>query len=344
MSGSRQAIWFLARRLGTALLTVLGLVTLVFAMIKLIPGDEAQVAAGDGATPAQVERTRAQLGLDAPAIVQYFRYLGRLVHGDLGTSTATRHPVLGDVLAVLPATAELVLLALLLALLVALPAAMFAALRHGAATDAVSRILVVITAGLPTFWLGLLLQWLLGTKLEMLPISGRFSAGVEVPTRTGMAMLDALLAGDLYAFYDALQHFVLPASVLAVPVAAQLFRLLRAELLTVLAREHITVARAKGVPMRRLVRGHAVPNAMGPVLTLTGIEVGILVGSAVLVESIFGLSGVGAYLQNAVEQRDIFAVLGTVTAIGVLVVLANLVTDVVQLVRDPRLRSTRMGG
>ncbi|MEU5845723.1 ABC transporter permease [Saccharopolyspora shandongensis] len=340
MSGSRQAIWFLARRLGTALLTVLGLVTLVFAMIKLIPGDEAQVAAGDGATPAQVERTRAQLGLDAPAVVQYFRYLGRLVHGDLGISTATRHPVLADVLAVLPATAELVLLALLLALLVALPAATFAALRHGA----VSRILVVITAGLPTFWLGLLLQWLLGTKLEMLPISGRFSAGVEVPTRTGMAMLDALLAGDLYAFYDALQHFVLPASVLAVPVAAQLFRLLRAELLTVLAREHITVARAKGVPVRRLVRGHAVPNAMGPVLTLTGIEVGILVGSAVLVESIFGLSGVGAYLQNAVEQRDVFAVLGTVTAIGVLVVLANLVTDVVQLVRDPRLRSTRMGG
>lgn len=333
---------YLVRRLVTAVLSVLGLAAIVFAMLKVIPGDEAQVAAGEGASPEQVAAMRATLGLDDPWIVQFGRFLARLAHGDLGTSTATRQPVATDIATVLPGTLELGLFALVLALLVAVPPATVAAARRGGAADGASRIAVIVLAGLPTFWLALLLQWVLGAQLRLLPISGRLSVDLEVPRVTGMTLVDSLLAGNGYAFYDGLQHLLLPAACLAVPVAAQLFRVLRAELVSVLSREHVLVATAKGVPTGRLLRRHALPNAAGPLLTLTGLEAGILLASAVLVESIFGLSGVGAYLQNAVDQRDLPAVLGCVVVLGSVVVGVNLVVDIVQMVRDPRIRSAQL--
>lgn len=344
MAALHGPLWFLARRLGTVLLTLLGLVTIVFIMTKMIPGDEAQVAAGAGATPEQVQRMRVQMGLDQPVIVQYGRYLGKLLQGDLGTSVVSHRPVRSDIGGVLPATAQLVLLALSLALLVAVPLASLAAVQSGGGSATASRVLVIVAAGLPTFWLALLLQWLLGSWFRVLPISGTLTVGMTVPVRTGMVVIDALLLGDLAVFWDALVHLILPAGVLAIHAGAQFYRLLRAEMLAVLAREHILVAQAKGVPMIRLVMRHALPNAIGPVLTQLGIQVGFMVGSAVLVESVFSLPGVGSYLFYAVEQRDIFAVLGAVLTIGVIVVVANFTMDVVQLWRDPRIRAAQIGG
>ncbi|MFE7423496.1 ABC transporter permease [Rhodococcus sp. NPDC057529] len=330
---------FLGRKLGAALLTLAGLATLVFAMTKLIPGDEAQVAAGDTATPEQVARVREQLGLDGSAFAQYIRYMVRLLHGDLGVSSSTRQPVLDDVLARLPGTLELVLLAMVLAVSAAVPLATLAAARARGGFDKVSRVGAIVAFGLPGFWLALMLQWVLGSWWQILPISGRISVGVEVPHRTGMTLVDALLAGDLAAFSNAFQHLILPATVLAIAVAAQMFRVLRADLIRVRGRDHITVARAKGVTPRRLWLRHALPNATGPLLDVVGIEIGILVGSAIFVESVFGLSGVGDYLSNAVSRKDITAVIGTVTVIGVIVVVANFVVDLLQLAHDPRLRT-----
>ncbi|MCC7368027.1 MAG: ABC transporter permease [Chloroflexi bacterium] len=344
MAAFRGPLWFLARRLGTVSLTLLGLVTIVFAMTKVIPGDEAQVAAGAGATPEQVQRMRVQLGLDQPVLVQYGRYVGRLVQGDLGTSVVSHRPVRSDIGAVLPATAQLVILSLALALAVSIPLASLAALQSGAGSATASRVMVIVAAGLPTFWLALVLQWVLGSWLRLLPISGTMPVGTSVPPVTGMTVLDALLAADLGLSADAVRHLILPAGVLAVHAGAQFYRLLRAEMLAVLQREHILVAQAKGVPMTRLVVAHALPNALGPVLTQLGIQVGFMVGSAVLVESVFSLPGVGSYLFYAVEQRDIFAVLGAVLTIGVIVVVANFTMDVVQLWRDPRIRAAQIGG
>jgi dipeptide transport system permease protein len=344
MAAVRGPLWFLARRLGTVLLTLLGLVTIVFVMTKVIPGDEAQVAAGAGATPDQVQRMRVQMGLDQPVIVQYGRYLGKLVQGDLGISVVSHRPVRSDIGAVLPATAQLVILSLSLSLLVAVPLASLAALQSGGTNAMVSRILVIVAAGLPTFWLALILQWVLGSWLRILPISGTLTIGLAAPPLSGMTVIDSVLTGDGEVIRDAFLHLILPAGVLAINAGAQFYRLLRAEMLAVLAREHILVARAKGVPMTRLVIGHALPNAIGPVLTQLGIQIGFMVGSAVLVESVFSLPGVGSYLFYAVEQRDIFAVLGAVLTIGVIVVLANFTMDVVQLWRDPRIRAAQLGG
>jgi peptide/nickel transport system permease protein len=335
---------FLLRRLGTAVLTLIGLVAIVFLMTKMIPGDPARVAAGEGATQEQVERIREQLGLDEPLIVQFFRYLAKLAHGDLGTSIATFRPVASDIGAVLPATLQLVAMALIIALLVAIPAASMAAVQSGRGLDTSSRILVIVAAGLPMFWLALVFQWLFGSVLRVLPISGALSIGLTVPHWSGMTIIDALRAGDPGVARDAFLHLILPAIVLAIPASAQFFRLLRAEMLAILQREHIMVARAKGVPLRRIVVRHALPNAFGPLLTQIGLQVGFTVASVILVESVFSLPGIGTFLFNAVEQRDVFAVLGGVLTVGIIVVVANFLVDVAQLWRDPRIRAAQLGG
>ena len=339
---ARQLGWYVLRRVITAVLTLLGLVTIVFLMTKLIPGNEARVAAGPNATAQQVAALSKQLGLDKPLVVQYGSYLGRLWRGNLGTSIMTYQPVMTGIRQVLPSTIELVILSLVVALVVAVPAATFSALRRTGVSDAASRILLVVAAGLPSFWLALMLQWLFANRFQVFPVSGALSSGFSVPDRTGMTVVDALLAGNLPAAGNALWHITLPALVLALPVAAQVFRTLRVEMIATLEREYVVVARSKGVKTRRLLLRHVLPNAIGSVLTLLGAYVGALVAGAVLVEAIFGLSGIGAYLSNALNGEDIMAVLGAVLAIGVIVVIANFLVDLLQLARDPRVRAKEL--
>ncbi|MEA5455728.1 ABC transporter permease [Sinomonas sp. JGH33] len=344
MAGSRQqTLRFLLRKAVSSAVTLFGLAAIVFLMVKLIPGDEAKVAAGESASPEQVEAMRHSLGLDQPLPVQFASFLARLIHGDLGMSITTHVSVTNGIQQVLPQTIELVVVAVIVMITVVLPLATVSALRRDGRTDLLFRVMVVVSAGLPTFWLALLTQFLFGTKLAVFPISGRLSRGISVPHRTGSVVLDSLLAGNLFATWDALQHLILPAIVLALPFGAQLYRVLRAELIRVLAREHLTVARAKGIPQGSLVRRHLLPNAIGPAITVVGIQFGAMVGAAVLVESVFGLVGIGSFLTNAVGQKDTFAVLGGVLVIGTLVVVSNFVVDVVQLIRDPRLRAGQIG-
>lgn len=334
----------LARRLAGMLVTVLGLAVTVFILVKLIPGDEARVAAGAGATPAQVAAAREQLGLDHSLVVQFATFLEGLLHGDLGSSIITHQPVAGEVMAVLPHTVELVVFALVMMVIAVVPLATISALRREGALDVSVRTSVLFTAGLPTFWLALLTQYLFGSKWAMFPISGVLSRGVSVTPRTGSVLIDALLGRDMAAFFDTLDHLFLPAVVLALPFGAQLYRVLRADLIQVFGREYLSVVRSKGVGEFRLVALHAMPNALGPALTVLGVLFGTMVGGAVLVESVFGLPGIGSYLMNAVAQKDSFAVLGGTLVIGLLVIVTNFVVDMIQLVRDPRLRSVELGG
>ncbi|MFD7156598.1 ABC transporter permease [Kribbella sp. NPDC059898] len=342
-SAVRGSLWFLTRRIGASAVTVLVLVIVVFLMIKAIPGDEAKVAAGESASPEQVAAVRHQLGLDKPVIGQLLVFVKHLLHGDLGTSIATHTTVASGVAAALPPTLELVVLAMLLMVLFAFPAAVVSAANRDRSRDLVTRFSVLTLAAIPTFWLALELQNVLAAKWHVFPISGVLSRGVTVPHRTGSVMLDSLLAGNFAAFSNAFQHFLLPAFVLMIPFASSLYRAFRAELISVFARDHITVARAKGLPRRLLIRQHVVPNALGPALTILGIEFGYMIGAAVLVEAIFGINGVGSYMTTAVANKDTFAVLGCVLVIGVVVVLTNLVVDILQLLRDPRIRASQTG-
>jgi dipeptide transport system permease protein len=343
MSRTQGYLWYFARRAGTVAFALWSLGTLVFAMIKVIPGDEAQIAAGPDASAEQIDAVRERLGLDAPLVVQYLRFWVRLLHGDLGTSIITFQPVLRDLEKTLPSTIELVIVAMIINLSIAIPAALLAAAWRDGRLDGLMRVVAVLLGGMPAFWLALMLQYALSAKLGLLPISGQNSYGMEAPRWLGVPTLDAIMAGDIPSLLDALRHIVLPASVLATLYSTQIFRALRTSLLGVLDVDFITAVRAKGATERRVLLGHAFPNSVNPVLTLAGTQLGAMIGAAVLVETVFARRGIGTYMFNAVAQKDMYAVLGTVLFIGAIVCLINLVVDILQIVIDPRIRAAAFG-
>jgi len=333
---------FIARRLLGGIGTLLTLATMVFILLKAIPGDEARVAAGEWATPDQVAAVRAKLGLDRGVLSQYLSFLGRLLHGDLGVSSSTHGSVGSAIADQLPSTAEVAVVAVLISVTVAIPLAAFSALRSSGAWDSTRRVTVLMLAGMPTFWLALLAQSLLSAKLHVFPISGQLSVGYSVPHVTGAPTLDALLSGDLPAARDAFSHVVLPAMVLSIPQAGLMYRVTRSEILRIAARPHITVARAAGVGRARLVRKHILPPALTPVIILIGVDFGTLFSTAILVESVFGRPGLGSMMTNAIRVKDTLTVEGCVLVIGMIVVASSLVVDLVQLVRDPRVRAAEL--
>lgn len=332
---------FVVRRLGLMVVVLWGLVTLVFAMTKLIPGDPARTAAGRNASAEAIAAARERLGLDDSLLVQYGRFLGRLAHGDLGISVFTVRPITSDLLTVLPSSLELVIAAMLINLVVAVPLGVTAAVYRGRLADLLARLIAVLGAAVPVFWLGLMLQYLLAARAQAFPISGQLSFGVEVPRVTGMTTMDALIAGNSAVFVDAMQHLWLPAITLAAPFVAVVTRTLRSSMIGVLDSDFIVVARAKGASETRVVLRHGLRNALVPATTVIGMQLGWMLGSTVLVESIFGRQGIGAYATTAVLQSDTFAVIGVVLAIGIIFTLANLLVDVLHLSLDPRLRTAR---
>jgi peptide/nickel transport system permease protein len=335
---------YAGRRFVLMLATLFALTTLVFLMLQLIPGDTARVVAGEYATPEQVEVVRDRLSLDDGLVQQYVTYLSRVSHGDLGTSTVTFRPVASDVANVLPDTLELVLLATLLNVIVAVPLGIVAATRAGRGSDKLTRILAVIAAGFPVFWLALILQFLLGSRLKWFPLSGQNSFGDAAPDRTGAPTLDALLSLDFGSFADALWYLVLPVVVLSVHFAAQLFRTQRVALLGELQKDYVMVVRAKGVSERRLIWRHALPNAAGPVVSTIALQLGGMIGMAVLVEAVFVRQGVGSYLTTSVAEKDTYAVLGAVLFVGAIICVANFIADLIQLYVDPRVRQFELRG
>jgi peptide/nickel transport system permease protein len=330
---------YLYGRLLLALVVIWGLATIVFLMIKAIPGDEAQAAAGISATPAQLAQVRTRLGLDLPIAAQYLRYLGRMLHGDLGTSIITFRPVLSELAERIPPTVELVSAAMLLNILIGIPLGMLAAVRFRRPADTTVRWITIVGSAVPTFVLGLLAQSLFGLRLGVFPISGAVSTGYTSPTRTGLPTLDALLAGNLTDFADAFGHLVLPAITLAIPFVGFVARIARSAMLGALHADHATVVRAKGASQLRLVLRHALPNGLTPIVTMVAMQFGWMFSATVLVETIFSRPGVGSYLAESVTQKDTFAVLALVLFIGTVVAIANLLADMVQLAVDPRVRA-----
>jgi peptide/nickel transport system permease protein len=326
----------LTRRLILLLPTLLGLSLLTFTLLHLIPGDPAQVMLGEHATAEQVDRFRTRMGLDQALPVQYLRYLGSLVQGDWGHSIKTNLPVTTELAQRLPATIELGLAAMGLACLVGIPLGVLAAYRPGSWADVVASGGMLIGVSVPLFWLGLLLAYLFGYRLGWLPPSGRLS--IDVQAHSNAYLLRSLLTGNWPALADALKHLVLPALTLSTAPLAVVVRMTRTCLRDALADEYVRTARAKGLPERAVVLGHALRNAWLPVLTVIGLQIGLLFSGAILTETVFSWPGLGQLVVDRILARDYPVVQAIVLVTALLIVSINLATDLCYAYLDPRIR------
>ena len=301
---------FLARRLALTLPVLLGVATLVFSLIHLIPGDPAQAMLGEAAPQADVEELRRRLGLDRPLLEQYGAFLLGLLRGDLGTSLRTGQPVTGQILERMPATFELAAAAMLVAICVSIPLGIAAAVRRGTAVDHAAMTLALTGVSVPNFWLGPLLAIVFAVELGWLPVSGR----------------------------GTLLHLILPAVSLGAALAAILARMTRASMLEELREQYVTAARARGVSQMRAIVRHAFRNSLIPVVTLVGLQFGAVLTGAVITETIFAWPGIGRLLIQSIGFRDYPLVQGCILLIAVTYVGVNLLTDLVYGVLDPRIR------
>jgi ABC-type dipeptide/oligopeptide/nickel transport system permease component len=301
---------YVAARLGASVVTLLGVATLVFGMVRLLPGDPARVIAGVFATDDEVARIRGRLGLDRPVLEQYGAFLGRLARGDLGISARTGDPVLREVGARLPATITLAVVSTAVAAAVGIAAGLLAASRPYSPLDYLFSVVTLFGVSLPVYWLGLLLIIVFAVWLNWLP-----AAGADRPT-----------------------SIVLPAVTLAAFSTALVTRMTRASLLEVLDQDYVRTARAKGVPERRVVTRHALRNALVPIVTTIGLQFGALLGGAVLTESVFAWPGLGLLLVESIFARDYAVVQGIVLVFATLLIATNLAVDLLYAAIDPRIR------
>jgi peptide/nickel transport system permease protein len=321
---------YVARRLAFFVPMLIGIALVVFALMHVIPGDPARVLLGDDATPEAVARLRATLGLDQPWPLQLLRFFERLAQGDLGRSLFLTDSVAGLIAARLPATLEIALLAVAIAVALGLTLGVAAAVRQGSPVDLGCMMFAQLGVSMPVFWLGILLMYLFAVELRWLPSIGR---GAPLP-----AAAWAAATGSPGVLLESLGHLAMPALTLGLANAAVISRLVRASMLEVLSSDFVRTARAKGLPVRRVVWRHALRNAMLPVVTVIGWQFGALLSGAVLTEGIFGWPGLGQLAVNAISQRDIPLVQGVVLTFALVFALVNLAVDLLYCAIDPRVR------
>ncbi|MDE2119432.1 MAG: ABC transporter permease subunit [Betaproteobacteria bacterium] len=333
---------FMFRRLGPVLAALLGVSLLSFALVHLVPGDPVTVLTGQhGLTPAEHARLLHELGLDRPWWDQYLRYVGAAAHGDLGVSLFTQEPVRVEFMQRLGATLELSAGAMLVAVLLGVPAGVFAALHRGRGVDHLVMSVSLGGYSMPVFWWGLLLILLFSVHLGWTPVSGRLAPQYWIEPRTGLMLVDTLLAGNLAAFRDALRHLLLPALTLGTMGMAVIARMTRSAMLEVLGQDYVRTARAKGLSEPRVVVVHALRNALIPVITALGLQAGSLLGGAVLTETVFSWPGIGQWMVQAIQQRDYPVVQGGMLLIACLVIGINTLVDLGYGLLDPRIRHAR---
>ncbi|MGZ5845957.1 MAG: ABC transporter permease subunit [Ramlibacter sp.] len=330
---------FLLTRLSLIVPTFFGMTLLAFFLIRLVPGDPVETMAGErGIDDARHAALLHEYGLDRPWWVQYGGYIGRLLHGDLGKSMVTQEPVIREFAALFPATIELALCAILFALLLGIPAGIVAAVKRNSVFDHGVMATSLTGYSMPIFWWGLLLILLFSVQLGWTPVSGRIAVQYFIEPRTGFLLVDSLLADDKGAFGSAFSHLVLPAIVLGTNPLAVVARMTRSAMLEVLGEDYIRTARAKGLPPLRVVGVHALRNALIPVVTVIGLQVGVLFTGAILTETIFSWPGVGKWLIEAISRRDYPVLQGGMLLLGGVVMLVNLLVDLAYGLINPRIR------
>ena len=332
---------FVLVRAALVIPTFVGMTLLAFFLIRLVPGDPIETMAGErGIDPVRHEALRKEYGLDRPLAVQYGVYVGRVLHGDLGKSMITQEPVVREFAALFPATIELAVGAIVFALLIGLPAGMVAAVRRNSAFDHGLMGASLTGYSMPIFWWGLLLILLFSVQLGWTPVSGRIDVRHFVEPATGFLTIDTLLSGEKGAFRSALAHLVLPTIVLGTYPLAIIARMTRSAMLEVLGEDYIRTARAKGLSKLRVVGLHAFRNALIPVVTVIGLQVGVLFTGAILTETIFSWPGVGKWMIEAINRRDYPVLQGGLLMLGAVVMVVNLLVDLTYGVINPRIRRT----
>lgn len=309
----------------------------MFTITHLLPGDAARAAAGPNATQKQVEKIRKKLGLDKPLPLQYLDYIWGVLHGDLGTSILKEKPVSSLLITYLPASLELIFVAMFINVIFAFPLGIISALKSGQYVDMMSRLLAAVGMGMPVFWFGLIAQFIFFGQLHILPAQGRVPYLTTLPNITGSAILDSIFTGNLPLLGTVLLHLIMPATALALPEIAVISRLTRNSMLEVLEKNYITSARAKGLPEFKVTIKHAFKNAVLAPLTVMGMQIGWLLGNTILVESIFGWGGLGSLAVSSIYHKDFSVIVGITMVIAFIFVVANTLVDILYAYLDPRI-------
>ncbi|MDR5609760.1 MULTISPECIES: dipeptide ABC transporter permease DppB [unclassified Arsenophonus] len=333
---------FIFRRLGIVIPTFIGITILTFAFIHMIPGDPVTIMAGErGLSPERHAQMIAQLGLDQPLWQQYLNYIHDVLRGDLGVSLKSRLPVWQEFWPRFMATIELGICALIFAITMGIPVGVLAAVKRGSVFDHTAIGVSLTGYSMPIFWWGIMLIMLVSVHWDLTPVSGRVSDSVFLDDGyplTGFMLIDTLLWGETGDFIDAVKHLILPAIVLGTIPLAVIVRMTRSSMLEVLGEDYIRTARAKGLSRRRVILIHALRNALLPVVTVIGLQVGTLLAGAILTETIFSWPGLGRWLIEGLQRRDYPMVQGGVLLIATLIILVNLLIDLLYGIVDPRIR------
>jgi dipeptide transport system permease protein len=333
---------FILTKLALVIPTFFGVTLLTFAMVRLIPGDPIQIMAGErGVAPERHAELMRQYGLDRPILEQYAIYIGDVLQGDLGRSIVTKRPILSEFLTLFPATIELSLCAMIFAVAIGLPVGILAGVNRGRFLDHSVMGVSLTGYSMPIFWWGLLLIILFSVTLRWTPVSGRIDLVYFFPPVTGFMLIDSLLSGQKGAFGSAVRHLILPAIVLGTIPLAVIARMTRSAMLEVLSEDYVRTARAKGLGTLRVIGVHALRNALIPVVTVIGLQTGVLLAGAILTETIFAWPGIGKWLIESIYRRDYPALQGGVLLVAMVVMAVNLSVDVLYGLIDPRIRHAR---
>lgn len=330
---------FLLVKLAQLVPTFIGVTIVAFAFIRLLPGDPILLMAGErGISAERYAQLEAQLGFDRPLVFQYLDFLKGLLHGDLGNSLVTHAPVMDEFMSRFPATLELSMFALAFAVIIGLPAGVLAAVKRGKALDHTVMGVSLTGYSMPIFWWGLLLIMLFSSTLGWTPVSGRISFMYFIEPVTGFMTIDSLIAGDWGAFLSSLHYLILPSIVLGTIPLAVIARQTRSSMLEVLGEDYVRTARAKGLSNFRVIMVHTLRNALISVVTVIGLQVGLLLAGAILTETIFSWPGIGKWMIDAISRRDYPSVQGGLVLIAFIVMIVNLLVDIAYGVINPRIR------
>jgi dipeptide transport system permease protein len=330
---------YILHRLALIVPTVFGISLAAFAFVRLLPGDPILAMAGEhGVSPERYEILKEQFGYNLPIWQQYFQYLADVVRGDFGVSISTKRPVMTEFLTLFPATIELALFAMVLAIVIGIPAGIFAAVKRGSWFDQLTMGVALTGYSMPIFWWGLLLIIFFSGYLGWTPVSGRIALNFFFPRVTGFMLIDSLVAGKPDGFVSALRHLILPSIVLGTIPLAVIARQTRSAMLEVLGEDYVRTARAKGLSPSRVVNVHALRNALIPVVTTIGLQVGMLMAGAILTETIFSWPGIGKWMIDSISKRDYVVVQSGLLLIALIVMAVNLLVDVLYAVINPRIR------
>ncbi len=329
--------WYIIKRLLQIIPVILGVTIIAFALIHIAPGDPARTMLGQHATPQAINEIRIKYGLDQPLYIQYLIWLGNILHGDLGRSILSGEQVTIEIGARFPNTIELAITAIIFATIIGVVAGIISATKQYSVTDYSVMGIALFGISMPVFWLGIMLMMIFGVFLGWLPIGGRIDLLIPFQRVTGFMVFDSIITGNGAALISVLRHLILPGIALGTIPMAIIARTTRSSMLEVLRQDFIRTERAKGLSERKVIYKHAIRNAMVPVVTVIGLNFGLLLSGAILTETVFSWPGVGRLVVDAVYARDYPLVIGCILVFALVFVIVNLITDILYTYIDPRI-------